>query len=90
MYNEEQMQIIISAYQKNGIVTRNDYAGVDSRPYAKEVHTELQRRGYIEAAIIEAHLENYIDYSSVIFNPNIYDYKEAEAYMIQNVLEYLV
>ncbi len=86
MFTEEQIQIIISAYEQNGIVTRNDYIGMNTRPRAKEVCQELQKRGYLEAFLFEPHLENYIDYSGVIFNSELYDYKEVEKYMIQNIL----
>lgn len=86
MFTEEQIRIIISAYEQNGMVTRNDYVGLDTRPRAKEVYTELKKRGYSEVAITEPHLENYVDYSSVVFNSKLYSYKEVEEYMIQNVL----
>lgn len=86
MLTEEQIQIILSAYEQNGIVTRNDYVGLNTRPRAKEVYEELQRRGYREALLIEPHLENYRDYSGVIFNSDLYDYKEVEKYTIKNIL----
>jgi hypothetical protein len=86
IYTEEQMKIIIKAYEKNGIVTRGDCIGLNSRPYADEVFSELKRRGYTEAAMSEPHLNNYTDYSRVIFNSDKYDYKEADEYMIQNIL----
>lgn len=85
-YTEEQMEIIIKAYAENGIATRKDYVGLDTRPYADEVFRELQRRGYSEAAMCEPHLDGYIDYSRVIFNTDVYSYKEADEYMIHNVL----
>lgn len=85
-YTEEQMEVIIKAYVQNGIVTRKDYFGLDLRPYADEVFEELQKRGYSEAAMCEPHLEGYVDYSRVIFNSDVYSYKEAEEYMVKNVL----
>lgn len=60
--------------------------GLNSRPYADEVFEEMQKRGYGEALMSEPHLDNYEDYSRVIYNPDVYSHKEAEKYMIKNVL----
>lgn len=86
MISEEQMQIIIKAYEQNGIVTKKDYIGMNTRPRAKEVYDELEKRGYLEALLIEPHLENYLDYSGVVFNSDLYDIKEVEKYTIENIL----
>lgn len=86
-YTEEAIKTIITSYIEKGIVTRDDCDGLDSRPYADEVFEELKIRGYSEALMSEPHLDDYSDYSRVIFNPNIYDYERVNNYMIQNVLK---
>lgn len=51
MFTKADMRKVVSAYESNGIVTRNDFFKIDSRPLAKEVLDELRRIGYTEAMI---------------------------------------
>lgn len=43
MFTKADMRKVVSAYESNGIVTRNDFGNIDSRPLAKEVLDELHR-----------------------------------------------
>ena len=86
MVIESEINKAISAYEIYGIVTRNDCASIDSRPLAKEIFEEMQKRGYLEVDLSEGHLKGYSDYSQVIFNPERYDYEQAIEYLVKNVL----
>lgn len=86
MFTEDDIKAVIEAYEKRGIVTREDFINLDSRPLSEEVLDELYKRGYNEAMITEAHLEYFKDYSSAIFDPNRYKPDEADKYLIQNFI----
>jgi hypothetical protein len=86
MFTEEDIKNVIAAYEDNGIVTRAECSNLDARPFANELFYELRSRGHEEAEITEAHLENYLDYSSAIFNPQRFTPTEADNYMIKYVL----
>lgn len=86
MLNKKDIDFVINVYEQKNIVTRADCLNLDSRPYAKEMCKELNRRGYKEASIIESHLPEYFDYSSAIFNSSVFTLKEVDKYMIENVL----
>lgn len=86
MLNEKDIDFVIKVYERKSIVTREDWLSLDSRPYAKEMCKELNRRGYEEASIIESHLSGYLDYSSAIFNSSKFTYNEVDEYMLENVL----
>lgn len=87
MFTKADMRKVVSAYESNGIVTRNDFFKIDSRPLAKEVLDELRRIGYTEAMITETSTKGRTDYSSAIYNPEHFEPKEADEYLIQNVLK---
>lgn len=86
MLEKKDVDFVINVYEQKNIVTRDEWLSLDSRPYAREMREELNRRGYKEASIIESHLPGYSDYSSAIFNSSEFDYKEVNKYMIDNVL----
>ena len=86
MFTENDIRNVIQVYEKKGIVTRDDFLNLDSRPLSDEVLDELQRRGYEEARITEAHLDDYMDYPRAIYNRERFEPKEADEYLIQNVL----
>lgn len=88
MFTEDDIKAVIEAYEKRGIVTREDFINLDSRPLSEEVLDELYKRGYNEAMMTEAHLEYFKDYSRAIFDPNRYKPDEADKYLIQNVLHF--
>lgn len=86
MLNEKDIDFVIKAYEQKNIVTREDLLSLDSRPYAKEMCNELNKRGYEEASMIESHLSGNFDYSSAIFNSSKFTYKEVDEYMLENIL----
>ena len=88
MFTEDDIKAVIEAYEKRGIVTREDFINLDSRPLSEEVLDELYKMGYNEAMITEAHLEYFKDYSSAIFDSNRYKPDEADKYLIHNVLHF--
>lgn len=86
MYTKKDIENVIDAYEQCGIVTRKECKNLDSRPLSQEIYNELLSRGYEEAQLAEIHLENFYDYSRVIYNSDRIDIKEVEKYMIKNVL----
>lgn len=85
MLSKEDIEFVVSVYEQNGIVTRDDSPSIDSRPYAMEMYKELNRR-YGSVSITESHLPGYSDYSSAIFDSSEFTYDEIDRYMIENVL----
>ena len=68
------------------VVEKYECSNLDARPFANELFYELRSRGHEEAEITEAHLENFLDYSSAIFNPQRFTPTEVDNYMIKYVL----
>ena len=87
MSKQADMRKVVSTYDSNGIVTRTDFVTIDSRSLAKEALDELHRIGHTEAMITETSTKGRTDYSSAIYNPEHFEPKEAEEYLIQNVLK---
>ncbi|MCQ5143402.1 hypothetical protein [Enterocloster bolteae] len=87
MYTEEAMEIIIRVYQINSIVTRDDYRGLDSRHYGRGLENEMSKRGYPEADYAEEYLDDYSDYSGVLYNKDVYTREQALQYLRDNVLK---
>lgn len=73
-------------YEENGIITRNDWASLNSRPYAEAIYDRLVEDGY-SAIGEEFHLDSYIDYCIAIYDPKRYEREEVEKYMRDNVLK---
>ena len=86
MFTEKDIEQVIEIYETRGIVTRDDFGNMDSRPLSEEVYDEMQRRGYDNVMMTEAHLSGYADYSRAIYNADKYTFKEADEYLIKNVL----
>jgi len=85
-YTDDAMEIIISAYLEKGIVTRNDYPNLDSRPWGRGVVQQMENRGYYEASYAEEHTDDFYDYSGVLYNPNVFSREEAMEYLKNRVL----
>lgn len=87
MFTEKDIETVILAYEKNGIVTRNDCKNIDSRVLSDEIYEELSKRGYSSIGMIEEHLDGFTDYSRAIYDTNRMDFHEANKYLKQYVLK---
>ncbi|MDF2891586.1 MAG: hypothetical protein K0R80_1953 [Clostridia bacterium] len=76
---------IVKVYLEQGIITRNDVAALDSRPYGRDLKKEFEKLGYQEVSIAEFALPDYSDYSCALYNSNEYSYEEVKAYMFEYV-----
>ena len=85
MFTEQDIQNVIEAYESRGIVTRDDFGNLDSRPLSDEVLDELRRRGYRSAKMTEAHLPQFVDYSRAIYDPDHYEPDDADELLIKDV-----
>lgn len=83
----DRLNELISIYEEKGIVTRSELPTIDSRSGSRELYKLLKDRGYEEAIIKEIALDDYYDYSSVIYNSDRFTDEEVKEYMLQNVLE---
>lgn len=86
MITATDMKKVIDEYEKKGIVTRDDFVNLNSRALSYEVFDKLKKQGYEESSMTEAHLDNFSDYSRAIYNTNKFTKREADLYLIQNVL----
>lgn len=85
-YTDDVMEIIINAYLEKGIVTRNEYPGIDSRPFGRGLEAEMRRRGYDNVDYVEEEVGNYYDYSGALYNESLYDMYSAKEYLRTHVL----
>ena len=85
-YSDETMAIIISVFLTNGIVTRDDYPGLDSRPFARGLVNEMEKRGYTEVGYVEEHLEGFYDYTGALYDTEHYNVISAREYLKKYIL----
>lgn len=86
-YKEEDIMDLIEVYEREDIVTRDEFPSIDLRSYGRGLEREMKKRGFDEATYTEGALENYADYSGVLFNSKRYSEKEAIAYLCKEVLK---
>lgn len=86
-YTDEEMEIIIDFYEKQGIVTRKECLSIDSIPFGRGLVEEMEKRGYFNVGYVEENIENYHDYSGAIYNEDIYDMFGAKEYLKTYVLD---
>ena len=77
---------VVKVYQNKGIVTRKDVPSLDRRPFGRSLKEELEKRGCKDASYIEVALQDYNDYSGVLFDSREFTDEEAKNYMLKNVL----
>lgn len=83
---KEEIRKVVEFYKEEGIVTRSEVRSMDLRAFGRKLVNEMKNYGFPEAVYEEFNLENYVDYSGVIYNPNVVSRYEAKKYMIENVL----
>ena len=83
---QKEIKIIIDAFEAEGIVTRNDSVLLNGRPSGKALEKELHQKGYTNARYTEAELNNYKDYSGVVYDCERYNLHEAQEYLKTYIL----
>ncbi len=83
---QQEIEKATKIYKKNGIVTRKDVNSMDLYSAAKKINEALNENGHEHAHMTMIYTKNRLDYSSVIYNYEIYSYKEVEEYMLNYVL----
>ena len=89
MFTEQDIQNVIEAYESRGIVTRDDFGNLDSRPLSDEVLDELRRRGYRSAkmTVPGRHMPGAPNRPSISnYDPDQFDPDEADDFLIKYVL----
>lgn len=84
---ENEVEKAIEIFIDQGFVTRNQVKSVDLRVFCRSVEDALKEKG-LAFLSHEAHLESYYDYSTIIFNPEVMELKDAKRYMNQYVLKH--
>lgn len=84
---EYEVKKVIEALTEKGIATRLDCVSLDCRAFGRTIIDELKKRGIENALYTEGALDNYFDYSGVVFDPDYYNYNEVVEYLRLNVLE---
>ena len=85
-YNDTVMNAIINIYLRQGIVTRNEYPSIDSRPFGRGLVAEIEKRGYTNVGYVEENDRNYSDYSGAIYDKSLYNIHGAKEYLRTYVL----
>lgn len=85
-YTDEVMSIIIKIFTEEGIVTRNEITSIDSRSFTRGLVDEMKKRGFNTADYREVDVDNYRDYSAVLYDKERYSSEEAINFLKKHVL----
>lgn len=86
IWTDEEVEALIDILETKGIATREDNPNLDSR-ISRNIVKVFESKGYNWYKYLEVALDNYYDYSGVLYNNNMFSVLEVQIYVRKYVLK---